>query len=53
MADSAAGSKRSFNPLVLHLQKLALELKCPLWFVVVILISSGILLIINYYIALS
>lgn len=35
MADSAANRKRSFNPLALHLQKLALELKCPLWFVVV------------------
>ncbi|KAL9431163.1 hypothetical protein AB3S75_026369 [Citrus x aurantiifolia] len=30
MADSAANRKRSFNPLALHLQKLALELKCPL-----------------------
>jgi hypothetical protein len=32
MAGSVKQSVSSMNPWVLHLQKLGLELKCPLWF---------------------
>lgn len=28
-----AGKPKLLNPWMLHFQKLALELKCPLWFV--------------------
>ncbi|CAI0434563.1 unnamed protein product [Linum tenue] len=36
----ASGSVRSMNPGFLHLQKLALELKCPLWKTLIFVLSE-------------